>query len=144
MTLLRHDLFILTEAQISLDQRHTIPYHSTRHHTRAHITAPHHTMKAGSASYMVARGHDVSVLEPRDEIPMVSKVDVLGWHVSDDASFSTHWSLAKALAWRAFHGNVRSSGWKCLGVRRLLPLLDSSEPDPHALLASFWTHSVFT
>ena len=81
-------------------------------------------MKAGSASCLVARGHDVSDLEPLAEIPIVSSAVVLGWRISDDASFSAQWTLAKALAWGAFHSNVRCRGWKSFGVRRRLALLD--------------------
>ena len=81
-------------------------------------------LKAGSASCLVARGHDVSDLEPLAGIPIVSTAVVLGWRISDDASFSAQWTLAKALVWGAFHSNVRCRGWKGFGVRRRLALLD--------------------
>ena len=81
-------------------------------------------LKSGSGSCLVARGHDFGDFEPASEIPLVSSVEVLGWWISDNASMSLNWQRTVAACWAAFYANVRSRGWKRLGVQRRLALLD--------------------
>ena len=85
-------------------------------------------MKPGSGVLFSRRGvticHDIGHFEPTSEIPFASRVEVLGWWISDNASIALNCQHTVAACWAAFHANVRSRGWKRLGVQRRLLLLD--------------------
>ena len=81
-------------------------------------------MKEGSASCLASRGHDFGDFEPPSNIPIVPQATFLGWIVSDDGGILASWQAMKAAVWAAFYANIRCRGWKRLGMRRRLTLLD--------------------
>ena len=81
-------------------------------------------MKAGSASVLVCKGHDLSQCSLPDNIQPVTVADVLGWTVCSNASMAEQWRRLLAAAWASFHLNVRCRLWKRLGQGRRLALLE--------------------
>ena len=49
--------------------------------------------------------------------------DVLGWPIQADGGHSACWSRMLAKMWASFYSNVKARGWRKLGMRRRLALL---------------------
>ena len=51
---------------------------------------------------------------------------VLGWFVQSDGGTRLNWERMQHKIWRAYFANVRAPGWRKLGMRRRLALVDRS------------------
>ena len=81
-------------------------------------------VKDKSAVVLACRGCVVSDLSETIGFTLVKNFEVLGSHISDNASMARQWRHLQAGAWAAFWANIRVRSWKHLGLRRRLTLLE--------------------
>ena len=81
-------------------------------------------LKDESASVLACSGADLSDFRADFEMPLVEEAHVLGWLISSNNSFDPQWRELVARSWGIFLSNTRQRGWRQLGVRRRLALLD--------------------
>ena len=81
-------------------------------------------VKETSAVVLACRGSDLSEFFPTCGFKLVSDFEVLGSHLTDNASMAVQWKHLQACAWAAFWSNVRVRSWKRLGVDRRFAVLE--------------------
>ena len=77
-----------------------------------------------SALVLACKGCDVSEFSETCGFNLVKDFEILGSHISDNASMALQWRHLQAGAWSAFWANIRVRSWKHLGVKRRLTLLE--------------------
>ena len=81
-------------------------------------------VKDKSAVVLACRGADVSGFSPTCGFKLVTDFEVLGSHLTDNASMALQWQHLQARAWAAFWSNVRVRSWKRLGLKRRFAVLE--------------------
>ena len=81
-------------------------------------------LKEDSSSVLACVGAELSDFRDDFEIPLVEEAHVLGWIISNTNSFHPQWRELVSRSWAIFLSNCRKRGWRQLGVRRRLTLLD--------------------
>ena len=78
--------------------------------------------KADSKRVLSTKGAPDDFSEGNDWI-QEDCTEVLGWPIQADGGFAICWNRMRAKMWAAFYSNVMAPGWRKLGMRRRLVLL---------------------
>ena len=79
-------------------------------------------IKDSSREVMACKGaRDLSGVSPGWEV--VTHLNILGHHISNDNGIRAAWNALKPRLWRAFFINCRGKDWKRLGLRRRCTLI---------------------